>query len=112
MYAFRGLRFVWISEVNFRIHVYIACSVILFGILLKITLSEWLWVGFSIGLVLSMEIINSAIETIIDYMFPHFHEVAGKAKDIAAAAVLISALLAAFIGMIIFVPKVAEYLLS
>ncbi|QHS22792.1 diacylglycerol kinase family protein [Virgibacillus sp. MSP4-1] len=105
-YAFIGLRRVWTSEKNFRIHIVISGLVIFFGILLNLSLSEWLWTGACIGLVLILETLNSAIEAIVDYLFPNYHDAAAKAKDISAAAVLLSALFAVFVGVLIFVPKI------
>ncbi|GAA0482633.1 diacylglycerol kinase family protein [Salinibacillus aidingensis] len=105
-YAFMGLRRVWTSEKNFRIHIFISGLVVFFGILLNLSMSEWLWTGVCIGLVLILETLNSAIEAIVDYLFPHYHDVAAKAKDISAAAVLLSALFAVFVGLFIFVPKI------
>lgn len=104
-HAFRGIRMVFGSEINMMIHLAVATLVIAFGILLQISLIEWLICILCFGLVISAEMFNTSIETFIDMVSPEHHPLAGKAKDIAAGAVLVSAIAAATIGLIIFVPK-------
>jgi diacylglycerol kinase len=62
------------------------------------------------GLVISLEMINSAIENLVDLVSPEYNKLAGKAKDIAAGAVLVAAICAAIVGLIIFLPKGWELL--
>jgi len=63
------------------------------------------------GLVIGMELINTSIEKLVDLVSPEYHPLAEKVKDIAAGAVLFDSIIAAIIGLIIFVPKIWEYLL-
>jgi hypothetical protein len=72
----------------------------------NINIYEWIAVIFSIGLVFSMELINSAIENTADFISLEKHDTIRKIKDLSAAAVLISALAALIIGLIIFLPKI------
>ncbi|WP_197046690.1 diacylglycerol kinase [Oceanobacillus salinisoli] len=107
-YAWNGLKDIYQSEFNFRIHVTIAFLVFFFGVVFQLTKMEWIIVISVIGFVLVVEIINSVIERIIDYVKPEYHPHAKFIKDAAAAAVLISAAVAAIIGIIIFFPKLYE----
>lgn len=104
-YAYKGIRNLVSSEVNFQIHVTAAALVLAAGFYLEITAGEWLAVLLCFGLVLSAEAFNSAIEELVDLVSPGHHEKAGRTKDIAAGAVLITAILAAVIGCIVFLPK-------
>tara|TARA_R100000750_G_scaffold62784_1_gene58045 strand:- start:58799 stop:59047 length:249 start_codon:yes stop_codon:yes gene_type:complete len=80
--------------------------VIAAGLYFKLSTTEWLAIIIVIGLVLLTELLNTAIENIADFISPERHEKIKMTKDIAAAAVLISAIVALVVGMLIFVPKV------
>ena len=75
---------------------------------LKISINEWIICITLIGLVLSAELMNTAIETVVDMFTREKNELAGKAKDISAGAVLILAIASAIVGGIIFIPKIIE----
>jgi diacylglycerol kinase len=105
-YAFNGLRILIKEEHNARIHLIATICVIIAGIFFKISLNEWLAIIFSTGLVFSLEIINSSIENIADFISPEKHEKIKKIKDLSASGVLISAVTALIIGLIIFIPKI------
>lgn len=104
-YAWQGIIVSFRSEANLKIHLIIALLVIVCGFLFKISVQEWLICIICFGLVISMELMNTVVETLVDYISTDLHPLAGKAKDIAAGAVLVSAILAAIAGLIIFVPK-------
>ena len=80
--------------------------VIVAGVTLKINTTEWSVVLILCGLVISLELINTAIENAVDLVTKEYNETAKNAKDIAAGAVLFSAIIAAIIGFIIFLPKI------
>lgn len=80
--------------------------VILCGIYYQITLVEWLACLCCFGLVIMAELFNTALETVVNLVSPEKNELARKAKDISAGAVLIAAIFSAIIGLIIFLPKV------
>ncbi len=80
--------------------------VIIMGIILKISTTEWCICIVLFGLVISLELVNTAIETVVDIAMPEINEKAKKAKDISASAVLVSAIASAVIGFIIFLPKI------
>lgn len=96
------------SEKNMQIHLIVAFLVIIAGFLLSISITEWLICLLCFGLVISAEMINSSIETIVDLISPEKNELAGKAKDIAAGAVLVTAVFSAAAGLIIFIPKLIK----
>ncbi|MBB6454310.1 diacylglycerol kinase [Salirhabdus euzebyi] len=105
-YALKGVNFVWAEEKNFKIHSLSAVCVILLGFLFRLSNTEWLFLMFSITIVFVTEMLNSAFESLVDELYPHYHPIAGKVKDIAAGSVLIAAIGAAITGFIIFVPKI------
>jgi diacylglycerol kinase (ATP) len=104
-YAFRGLWWLVREEHNSWIHLAIILILIPTCFILSISLVEWALVIICIGLVLALELINSAIERLADKISPERDPEIGKIKDISAAAVLISAIAAAIVGLIILVPK-------
>lgn len=106
VYAGRGIRLVFSSEANMKIHVSVAFVVVICGVDFQISVFEWIACLLCIGLVFSTEMINTAIENVVDLVSPDPHELAGKAKDIAAGAVLICAIISVIVGLLIFVPKV------
>lgn len=106
MFAFNGLKILWKEEHNFRIHIFATVLAIIAGFIFKISSFEWLAILLAIGLVLTAEIINSSIENLADFVSPKKHNQMKKIKDLSAAAVLVSAILALIVGVIIFLPKI------
>ena len=104
-HAFNGIRFLINEEHNARVHIVAVICVVFTGFYCCISSLEWLAIILSIGLVISMEIINSTIENICDFISPEKHKLIKKIKDLAAAAVLISALTSIVIAAVIFIPK-------
>jgi len=104
-FALTGMKELIKSEQNARIHLFISICVIIAGFLFRISATEWCIVALCIGLVFAAEAFNTVIENIVDHLFPHKHETARLAKDIAAGAVLFCALMAVVCGVIIFLPK-------
>ncbi len=111
-YALNGLKILIKEEHNSRIHFLAAIVTIGTGFILKISLTEWIAVAFAIGFVITMELINSAIENICDFISPGKHDLIKKIKDLSAAGVLISAITALVIGLIIFIPKLFNICLN
>ena len=89
-----------------QIHLVVAVLVVLAGWFFNITTTEWMLCLLCFGLVFGAEMVNTSIENIVDLVSTKKHELAGRAKDMAAGAVLISALFAAGVGLIIFIPKI------
>ncbi len=104
-YAFNGLRVLFKEEHNSRIHLFATICVVVAGVLLKLSVLEWVAVAFAIGLVFCGEIFNSAIEDLSDVVCPERDERIKKVKDLSAAAVLVNAITAAVVGLLVFLPK-------
>lgn len=88
-----------------KIHLVITTLVVIGGVVFSISLTEWMFCLLCIGLVIGTEMINTAIENVVDLASPELHPLAGQAKDIAAGAVLICAIISVIIGLMIFAPK-------
>ena len=100
-YALNGLRLAF-KDNHMKVHVFMALLVIGAGLFFGITQTEWLICSIVIGLVISLEIINTAIEHFVDLVEPNYNPKAGAIKDLAAGAVLVAALLAVICGIVIF----------
>jgi len=105
-FAFQGLIDLFRTQPNARIHLAAAAMAVLAGLFFDISALEWAAVSICIALVLALEALNTALEYLTDLVSPDHHPLAGKAKDVAAAAVLIGAAGAAITGIIIFLPKI------
>jgi diacylglycerol kinase len=105
-HAFNGLKIALKEEHNMRIHFVVTFCVLALSIFFNISKYEWVAIIFAIGFVFTMELINSAIENLIDFISLEKHDTIRKIKDLSAAAVLISAFVALIIGLIIFLPKI------
>jgi diacylglycerol kinase len=105
-FAFKGINSALRSEPHMRLHMLAALGVILAGIIFRVTKLEWCLLAASIGLVITAEIFNTAIETLTNLVSPEHNPLAGKTKDLAAGAVLVAAITAVVVGLIIFIPYV------
>ena len=101
-FAFRGIWYCLKSERNFRIHLVAACYVLFFSRFYGFSRSETVVLLLTISLVIAAEMINTAIERLVDMLSPSYNPLARLAKDIAAGAVLIFALTAVVIGVVMF----------
>ncbi|WP_266203602.1 diacylglycerol kinase [Pontibacter kalidii] len=108
-FAFRGINAAVRSEPHMRLHVLSAFAVLALGFAFGVSKTEWCLLVGSIGLVVTAEIINTAIETVVNLVSPDFNQLAGRAKDLAAGAVLVAAFTAALIGTIIFLPYLLAF---
>ena len=108
-YAFKGIGFLIFTQPNARIHLLATIGVVVAGIFFDISGVDWLIVSSAITLVWVTEALNTAIEVIIDLVSPDFHQLAGKAKDLAAGAVLIAAGFSVFCGFFVFYEPVIEF---
>jgi diacylglycerol kinase (ATP) len=109
-YALAGIKAAFWTEMNMRIHLAAALMVLAVGFVLRVTATEWCFLVLCIGLVWAAELFNTALEALVNLVSPVQHPLAGKVKDLAAGAVLMTALMAAVIGLIIFVPYLARLL--
>jgi len=104
-YAFKGLKFFVTTEPNALIHLAFTLFVIIAGFFFNISVTEWSLLFICCALVLGSEAFNTAIEKLADIILPEQNTNIGLVKDIAAAAVLITSLFAATVGLLIFLPK-------
>ncbi len=107
-HAWRGLREVFWGERNFRIEVLIGFAVAIASLIFPLTHTEKLLIILVISSVLVLELLNSALERVIDTLKPRIDLFAGVAKDILAAAVFLMSIAAALIGIIIFYPYLVK----
>ena len=105
-YAIQGFIQSFRAERNMKIHIFIMIIVIILGIFLKISKTEWFICIILFGIVIAGELFNTAIETTVNIAMPYKDKRAKKAKDISASAVLILAVSSAIIGCLIFIPKI------
>lgn len=106
-YAMNGVRLLVTTQAHARLHIAAAALVVLVAWALNVSPLEWCVLLLAVALVWVSEAINTALELLVDLVSPDFHRLAGQAKDVAAAAVLLAACLAAAIGGIVLVPKLA-----
>jgi diacylglycerol kinase (ATP) len=112
-YAWMGVSYAFLTQRNFRIHVIVGAVAIGLGVALKATVVELAVIGLTIGLVLAMELLNTAIESVVDLTIKQsYHELAKIAKDCAAAAVLVSAVSAVLVAGCVLLPKLMVLLQS
>jgi diacylglycerol kinase len=108
--AIRGIIFTFQNERNFRIEIYIAACVLAALFVLQASLMQIAIIVTMIFLVLMMELMNTAIERVVDILKPRKHPYAKVIKDVSAAMVLVLSVGASIVGVIIFVPLIMEVL--
>ncbi|NOY15290.1 MAG: diacylglycerol kinase family protein [bacterium] len=104
VWAYHGLKHTFKAEINFQIQIIIALLVFLLAAVLNITTSDWLIIIITAFIVLSAELFNTAIESLVDLHINKIHPAAKIAKDASAGAVLLLSIMAAIIGLVIFIP--------
>jgi diacylglycerol kinase len=104
-FAINGIRIGFRDETNFQIQVAMALASIILGVYFQVSIAEWLFVFGAIGLVLTAELLNTALEELCDMLKDTHDPAVAKIKDLAAGAVLCASLCALVIGLIIFLPK-------
>jgi len=107
-YAFNGLKVLFRTQANARIHLLATITVIACGIWFHISSTQWALLFLCIGLVLAAEVFNTAIEFLVDFVSPQHHQLAGKIKDLAAAGVVVAAGTAVLVGLVVFLPRLIE----
>lgn len=110
-YAFTGIITSFKTERNMKIHILVMILVIIAGIILKVSILDWIILVIMFGLVISAELFNTAIETVVDMITKEKNEKAKIAKDVAAGAVLILAITSVIVGLIIFIPRIIIFFL-
>lgn len=110
-HAIAGLVSLVRDERNFRKHLILATLAIVTGLVLRLSLNQWLWIGLAIFSVFGAEVLNTVVEAIVDLLVgSDYHKAAKKAKDVAAGGVLLAALFAVFVAVAVYIPAVFSYL--
>lgn len=109
-YALSGISAAVQKERNMQIHIFSGIAAICFSVFFSISKMEWLFILLAIGGMLCLELLNTAVERVVDLVTEEYHPIAKQAKDMAAGAVLVYACISVLIGLIIFVPKIAEFI--
>lgn len=103
--AFDGIAYAVRTQRNMKIHLVIAVVAIALGLVLGIDTASWAAVILCIAAVFAAECVNTAIESVVDLVSPDYHELARRAKDCGAGAVLIFALVAVVVACVVFLPR-------
>ena len=109
-YAFAGLRYTYLTQRNFRIHLVIAILAVAAGLLLGLSWVEWAVIALMAVVVLSAEMANTMVEALVDLVTQEHHELARIAKDVSAGVVLLTAIGAVVVGLLMFLPKILRLL--
>ena len=104
-YAFTGLKTAFKNEPNLRIHAITGISALTLGAIVDLSRVEWLILVFTIFWVISLELINTMLEALVNIVSPEIKHHAKVAKDVSAACVLMSAILSVIVGLVLFLPK-------
>ncbi len=106
-YAFAGLAHAFRTQRNMKVHASIAAAVCIAGAAFGVTRAEWEVLALTIGFVVHAEVMNTAVEAVVDRASPELHPLARVAKDCAAGAVVVSVITAVVVGAVIFLPRIA-----
>lgn len=109
-HAIDGIFYTTNHERNFKIEIFFAILVSIASFIFKVSVIEWAILVLVIGMVLSLEMVNTAMERCVDLVTKDYKELAKNAKDVAAGAVFIMSMFSVMIGIIIFLPKILEFL--
>jgi undecaprenol kinase len=105
-YAFQGISTAFKNEPHLRIHTFFAVLALTFGIILRLSYIEWLLLAFTIFYVITLELLNTVLENIVNLVTPEINPYAKIAKDVSAACVLTAAFLSIVVGIALFLPKI------
>ncbi|MDS3861311.1 diacylglycerol kinase family protein [Thermosynechococcaceae cyanobacterium BACA0444] len=112
-YAWAGVQYAFTTQRNFRIHTLVGAIAITLGSTLQLTLAELAIIVVTTALVMAMELMNTALESVVDLTIDtHYHELAKVAKDCAAGAVFICAMVALVVAALLLVPPVLKLFLA
>ncbi len=109
-YAFKGILTLFRTQPNAWIHLTALAVALGVGIFFNLNTTEWCLIALTSAAVLAAEAMNTAIEFIVDLVSPQYNDLAGKAKDVAASAVLITAFGALAVGFLVFFPKIVKFI--
>lgn len=107
-HALDGIEYAINHERNIKIEIFLAIIASILGFMLKISIIEWIVIILLIALIISLELINTAIERCVDLVTKDYHDLAKVSKDMAAGAVLVASLFSVIVGLLIFLPKLID----
>ncbi|MDY7075360.1 MAG: diacylglycerol kinase family protein [Chloroflexota bacterium] len=107
-FAFSGLWYALRTQRNTRIHLTIAIAVIVLGVWLGLSLTQWAVLTLTVGFVLVSEMLNTVTETLVDLVSPDYHPLAKIVKDVTAGAVLLAAIISVIVGLLVLGPPLWE----
>ncbi len=107
-YCLEGISHTFKNERNFRIEILLGILAVILSFLLKISILEWVIIVFMITLVLVLELVNTAFESMVDLYTQEYNKIAKATKDVIAGAVLVTCLFSLVIAFLIFFPKIME----
>ena len=110
LFAIQGFRTAVTTERNIKVMLCVGALAVVAGLILQLDLLSWAIVLLCCGVVIMAELFNTAIETVVDLVSPEFHPLAGRAKDIAAAAVWVLSLIVAIVGLLVYANAVLSRL--
>jgi len=105
-FAFAGLKALLLEEHNAYLHVAATFLVVSLGFYFRLAPIEWVAITICIGMVFALELVNTSIEALADHITPEKHDNIKKVKDLAAGAVLVSAIMSVGVALLIFIPKI------
>lgn len=108
--AWRGIQYTLKTQGHMQFHVFAGIVVMSVAWWTKVSRFEWLILVLAISSVICAEVMNSAVEIVVDMIQPNFHPLAGMAKDVASGAVLVTAIQAVVIGFIVFAPLLVRFM--
>lgn len=111
-YSVDGLKYAYLNEQSMLIHLTITILVIIFGFVFHISAIEWLLCVTMFGFVMGAELLNTAIEAVVDMAMPDIHPLAKIAKDTASAAVFVLSIAAFIVGAVIFFPRFYDVMIN
>lgn len=110
--AFSGMAYSIVTQRNFRIHLLFAILALVLGAILDISEAGWYAVIICIASVFALEVVNTAIESFVDMASPEWNELAMRAKDCAAGAVLVAAIGSVIIAALVYTPHIVDFIVT
>ncbi|GIV84915.1 MAG: hypothetical protein KatS3mg052_1922 [Candidatus Roseilinea sp.] len=109
-FAFEGIAYAFRTQRNFKVHCGVMLAVVVVGLAVRLAPAQWAMLALASGLVFQAELMNTALEAVVDRVSPEFHALAKAAKDCAAGAVFLTALCAVVVGLLVLGPALLSAL--
>lgn len=109
-FAFEGIAYTFRTQRNFKVHSGVMLAVVIVGLAVGLSPEQWAILALASGLVFQAELMNTALEAVVDHVSPEFHALAKVAKDCAAGAVFLTALCAVVVGLLVLGPPLLRAL--